>query len=114
MDSNLRLRNLMIMALADGSLGEREVNFVTDRCAEMGLGEDELSEAIRYALDDKGRVQLPSDPCEGEALLADLIKMMAADGKLTEGEKRLFAICAVKLGYNTAEVDSMVDRLLRK
>ena len=27
------LRNLLVMALADGSLGEREVNLVADRCA---------------------------------------------------------------------------------
>jgi uncharacterized tellurite resistance protein B-like protein len=114
MDSNARLRNLMVMALADGSLGEREVQFVTDRCAEMGLGEHELREAIRYALEESSSIQLPDNPADGEALLGDLLRMMAADGILEEGEKRMFAICAAKLGFGSQEIDSLVNRLMKK
>lgn len=114
MDPNVRLRNLMVMALADGSLGEREVQFVTDRCAELGLGEHELRDAIRYALEKSASIQLPDDPADGESLLGDLLRMMAADGMLEESEKRLFAICAAKLGFGSQEVDSLVDRLMKK
>jgi len=114
MDPNTRLRNLMVMALADGSLGEREVQLVTDRCAEMGLGEHELRDAIRYALEDRAAVRLPDDPAEGESLLGDLLRVMAADGVLEESEKRLFAICAAKLGFGSHEIDALVDRLLKK
>lgn len=114
MDPNIRLRNLMVMALADGSLGEREVQLVTDRCAEMGLGEHELRDAIRYALEESSSIQLPEDPCEAESLLGDLLKMMAADGVLEESEKRLFAICAAKLGFGSHEIDALVSRLMKK
>ena len=37
-----QLRYLVVMALADGSIGEREVNLVADRCHELGLGEGDL------------------------------------------------------------------------
>jgi uncharacterized tellurite resistance protein B-like protein len=114
MDPNTRLRNLMVMALADGSLGEREVQLVTDRCAELGLGEHELRDAIRYALEDRAAIRLPDDPMEGESLLGDLLRVMAADGVLEESEKRLFAICAAKLGFGSNEIDALVDRLLKK
>ncbi len=114
MDPNTRLRNLMVMALADGSLGEREVQFVTDRCAEMGLGEYELRDAIRYALEESASIQLPDNPNESESLLGDLLRMMAADGMLEEGEKRMFAICAAKLGFGSQEIDSLVNRLMKK
>lgn len=114
MDANARLRNLMVMALADGSLGEREVQFVTDRCAELGLGEHELREAIRYALEESAKIQLPDDPAEAESLLGDLLRMMAADGVLEPGEKRLFAICAARLGFGSQEIDALVNRLTSK
>jgi len=114
MDPNARLRNLMVMALADGSLGEREVQFVTDRCSELGLGEHELREAIRFALEESSSIELPDNPADADSLLADLLKMMAADGMLDEGEKRLFAICAAKLGFGSQEIDSLVNRLMKK
>lgn len=113
MDPNVRMRNLMVMAMADGSLGEREINYLTDRCFELGLGEQELREAVRFALEDGAAVTLPQDPEDAESLLGDLLRMMAADGRLDENEKRLFAICAAKLGYGMAEIDSLVDRLIR-
>lgn len=114
MNPNVRMRNLMVMALADGSLGEREINYLTDRCVEMGLGENELRDALRFALEDGAEITLPGDPQEAESLLGDMLRMMAADGALDESEKRLFAVCAAKLGLGLAEVDALVDRLLRK
>jgi len=37
---------------------------------------------------------------------------MAADGQLAESEKRLFALAAAKLGYDTARMDALIHRLL--
>lgn len=112
MEPSVRMRNLMVMALADGSLGEREVNYLTDRCLELGLGEQELQAAIRFALEDGASVSLPQDRETAESLLIDMLRMMAADGTLDESEKRLFAICAAKLGYGLPEVDALISRCL--
>lgn len=109
-----RLRNLMVMALADGSLAEREVNYLTDRCLQMGLGEEDLREAIRFALEDGAEVKLQPGSEEADSLLLDFLRMMAADGTLAEDEKQLFAICAAKLGYGGADVDALIDRLVGK
>lgn len=114
MNATVRMRNLVVMALADGSLGEREVNFLTDRCIEMGLGEEELRDALRFGLKEGAEITLPTDPAAAESLLSDLLRMMAADGSLDETEKRLFAVCAAKLGLGLVEIDGLVDRLLRK
>ncbi|MGV3483827.1 MAG: TerB family tellurite resistance protein [Planctomycetaceae bacterium] len=111
MNQTLHLRNLLVMALADGSLCEREVNFVTDRCAELGLGEDELREAVRFALDENAAVALPRERSEQETLMADLLRMMAADGQLTETEKRLFALAAAKLDFDPQQIDQLIERL---
>ena len=54
------LRNLVLMAFADGSLGEREVNLVADRCVELGLDDYDLSLAIKSGLSDGAMLEVPS------------------------------------------------------
>jgi len=113
MNATKQLRNLLVMALADGSLGEREVNFVTDRCSELGLGEEDLRAAVSFALDDNASLELPTEPAEQEQLLLDLLRMMAADGLLTETEKRLFALAAAKLNFDPNRIDALITKAKR-
>ncbi len=42
------LKNLVIMASADGALSEREIALLVDRCGEMGLEEADLGKAVRF------------------------------------------------------------------
>lgn len=107
-----QLRNLIVMALADGSIGEREVNLIADRCEQLGLIEDDLQKAIEFGLDDDAAVEIPSEPDERESLMKDLILMMAADGYLAESEKRLFALAAVRMKLSTADVDRLISETL--
>ena len=107
-----KLRNLVVMAMADGSIGEREVAFVAERCHELGLGESELNHAIRYGLGDDAALELPSDPAERDELMIDLVRMMAADGVLDENEKRLFALAAAKMEMSSQQLNELLDRAL--
>jgi uncharacterized tellurite resistance protein B-like protein len=107
-----QLRNLVVMAMADGSIGEREVAFVAERCHELGLGEAELTHAIRYGLGDEAALELPSDPAERDALMIDLVRMMAADGVLEESEKRLFALAAAKMEMSSEHLNALLDKTL--
>ena len=106
------LRNLVVMAFADGTLGEREVDYVAQRCHELGLGESELNHAIRYGLGDDAALELPTDSQQREALMVDLVRMMAADGVLDENEKRLFALAAAKMEMSTEHLNKLLDRTL--
>ena len=38
--------------------------------------------------------------------------MMAADGRLDEGEKRLFALAAVKMGIAPDELDELISSVM--
>lgn len=106
-----QLRNLVVMAVADGSLGEHELSLMAQRCGELGLDEDELRAAIQFALSDNASLRLPTDEAEQEALMTDLIRMMAADGHLSESEKRLFALAAAKMNFSDEKVNQLIDRL---
>ena len=109
-----QLRNLVVMALADGSLGEQEVDLVADRCVDLGLDETELQKAVEFGLADDAAVELPTEVGDRNELMRDLIRMMAADGKLKEGEKRLFALAAAKMSISSAEVDRLIDEAMEQ
>ena len=62
-----QLRNLLVMASADGNMTEREIRFLTDRAKNWSIPEEEFAAAIRYAIssdapgfaaDDGGRRRL--------------------------------------------------------
>ncbi len=109
-----QLRNLVVMAFADGTLGEREVNLVADRCAELGLDEYDLQKAVEFGLGDDAALELPGDPTARAALMRDLVRMMAADGYLEESEKRLFALAAAKMSMTAADVEKLIDETLER
>ena len=107
-----QLKNLVIMSAADGSLSENEIALLVDRCSELGLQEEHLEQAIAFALSNQAAMQLPTDHAQQEAVLEDLIRMMAADGQLAESEKRLFALAAAKMGFPTDQLNKLIDRLV--
>ena len=100
------------MALADGSIGEREVNMVAQRCFELGLGAEDLQKAMEFGLGDDAALELPTSQADREALMRDLIRMMAADGILDESEKRLFALAAVKMELAAEDLDRLINTTL--
>lgn len=106
------LKNLVIMAAADGNLSEQEIALLVDRCSALGLAEEDLEKAIAFALSGEATLKFPVDRSEQDQMLADLMRMMAADGKLTEVEKRLFALAAAKMGINKDDLEGLIDKLL--
>ncbi|MCC9657078.1 TerB family tellurite resistance protein [Rhodopirellula halodulae] len=103
------LRNLVVMAFADGSLSHREVHLIADRCEELGLHESELEDALAFGISDEAKLQLPADAGVREALLKDLIRMMAADGQFAEAEKRLFALAAAKMNLTGQRLQTLIQ-----
>jgi uncharacterized tellurite resistance protein B-like protein len=107
-----QLKNLVIMAAADGRLTQSEIALLIDRCAELGLNESDLESAIDYALSENPALKLPTTKEEKEELLTDLLRVMAADGQLREVEKRLFAVAAAKMSVSQADIEALIDRLV--
>ena len=113
MDKLDLLKNLVIMSAADGSFSAEEIALLVDRAASMGLNEEDLEKSISFALSNQAALVLPTDPAEQEGVLEDLIRMMAADGNLSEPEKRLFALTTAKMGFPCERLDALIDRLVR-
>ncbi|TWU03116.1 TerB family tellurite resistance protein [Neorhodopirellula pilleata] len=106
------LRNLVVMALADGSIGQREVDLVAERCVELGLGQAELESALSFGLGDDAALELPADAEQRESLMGDLVRIMAADGHLAEAEKRLFALAAARMNITGDRLHQLLASIL--
>ena len=107
-----KLKNLMIMAFADGSLSQSELEFLSDRSVQWGIPQSDLAAAIEFALSDEAELQIPPHKQDRIDLLQDLIRTMAADGKLAEVEKRIFAMAAAVMKLPEGELDRIIDSVL--
>ena len=87
---------------------------VADRCSELGLDEYDLQKAVEFGLGDDAALELPVEIGDRNELMRDLIHMMAADAKLDEGEKRLFALAAAKMSISTADVERLIDEAMEQ
>lgn len=112
MELHVKLRNLLVMAAADGSLTEREIAFLSDRREHWAVPEDAFADAIRYAISDVAALEIPESHDERVEMLQDLIRMMAADGHLAEIEKQLFATAAVAMNISDDELKQIIDSIL--
>ena len=108
-----KLKNLLAMATADGTMSEGEIRYLSERSARWGLTDSQFAEAIQYALTHRGELHIPSRPAERKELLRDLLRMMVADGQLPEVEKRLFATAAAVMEVSQDEVNDLIDDLLQ-
>jgi uncharacterized tellurite resistance protein B-like protein len=107
------LTNLLVMATVDGQLTEREIHFLLNRCARWGISQEDFTKALDYACSARAELRIPTDKDERLTMLQDLIRMMAADGKLTEVEKRLFATAAAKMKLAGGELDAIIDSVVK-
>lgn len=112
MSNRDQLKNMVIMAAADGTMTEHEIALLVDRCTQLGLHELDLENAISYALSQEAALKLPTEKSEQLKMLEDLIRMMGADGQLREVEKRLFALAAAKMGIGRDEINGVIDRVV--
>ena len=107
-----QFRNLMAMATADGKLGEAELRLLSDRVVQWGISNEQFEVALQEVLAGKSQLTIPVDRQEREAMLKGLIRMMAADGRLTDAENQLFALAAATMRISAVEVSQLIDAVL--
>ncbi len=113
MDRYELFKDLLVMAISDGQLDENELRMLASRAVRWGITDAQFEDAIEYALRDDARLTIPPDHADRIELLEELLRMMAADGKLAEIEKRLFAVAAATMKISDEQLDALLDRMLR-
>ena len=107
-----KIRNLLVMAAADGAFTTDEVQMLALRAERWGLSDAEFAEALTYATSTDAEIIIPDTPAECLNLLRHLLEVMAADGKLSESEKHLFARAAGKMDLPMEDIDKLIDEML--
>jgi uncharacterized tellurite resistance protein B-like protein len=105
-------RNLLLVAASDGRMAEAELRLLSHRAAEWGITDDEFETALQDAIRGDAALTLPADPAERTLLLKDMIRMMAADGRMTDSEKQLFALASTVLGVEADALNQLIDSVL--
>ncbi len=113
MDRVQLFENLVLMALADGNINANEFELLNDRCRQLGISDTEFHEAIERATSPGVEFQIPKDASARANLLAEMVRMMGADGQITPGEKQLFAAAAAAMKITEAELNRIIDSALK-
>lgn len=102
------LRNLMIMATADGRLADEELRWLRERQSAWNITADQFEEALQYAQSGQARLELPELPSERYDLLYDLVALMSVDSDFDPMEMNLFAVIAARLEVSEAELNALL------
>jgi len=104
----LHLKNLIIIALADGKLDPLEKEFIIEKASMLGIEEKELDLLFAEALEFKNK--LFQIEISKEEQLADAVLMAVLDGYIHENEQKILQELAAVLGFSKEYVDEIVKK----
>ena len=101
-----QLKNLVMLAAADGHLTDSEMAVLLAVASRENLTPDEFNKVIDDP--DSVTIDLPEDEDTKLAYLRDMVAMMMIDGELNEQEMAICKLYAMSLGYRGSIVDGMI------
>jgi uncharacterized tellurite resistance protein B-like protein len=105
------IKNLLSVAASDGEISKPEINFLFAVASRLYMPVEELREvfdnpsSVSYYPPDSDREKLDQ--------IHDLVCMMMIDGSIDEEEVMTCKIFARNLGFRTAVIDFMVDKIVQ-
>ena len=114
MKNQAMLRTMLTMALADGGISREELRLLTRRALQWEFTDADFEALLDEEPEQGASTILPEAPEERRELLKQLVLMMAADGKLADGEKKLFAILAANMRISDPELHDIIDAAMRE
>ncbi|MCA9198787.1 MAG: hypothetical protein R3C28_27395 [Pirellulaceae bacterium] len=114
MSEREKFKNILIMAAADGRMNEAELRLLSDRATEWGITDEEFEEMLHQAIEGRASITIPTDQNDRDEFLKDMIRMMAADGHTSDGEKKLIAVCSAVLGITGEHLNRIIDEVLEE
>jgi uncharacterized tellurite resistance protein B-like protein len=102
----------MVLAAADGRMTEEEIVFLSLRASRWGITDQQFQETLEFAKSPTADLEVPANRHERREMLADMLRMMAVDGDLSEIERRLFAVVAATMGFERDELNELIDHVV--
>ena len=101
-----QLKNLVMLAAADGHLTGSELAVVLAVASRENITPEEFDQVVDNP--DSVTIALPEDEDTKLAYLRDMVALMMIDGELEEQEMAICKIYAMALGYRGSIVDGMI------
>ena len=101
-----QLKNLVMLAAADGHLTDSELAVVLAVASRENITPEEFDQVVDNP--DSVTIALPEDEDTKLAYLRDMVALMMIDGELEEQEMAICKIYALALGYRSSIVDGMI------
>ena len=101
-----QLKNLVMLAAADGHLTDSELAVVLAVASRENITPEEFDQVVDNP--DSVTIALPEDEDTKLAYLRDMVALMMIAGELEEQEMAICKIYAMALGYRGSIVDGMI------
>ena len=101
-----QLKNLVMLAAADGHLTDSELSVVLAVASRENITPEEFDQVVDNP--DSVTIALPEDEDTKLAYLRDMVALMMIDGELEEQEMAICKIYAMALGYRGSIVDGVI------
>jgi uncharacterized tellurite resistance protein B-like protein len=102
------LKNVMVIALADGQLTEDEKQFIQRLRQRLGLDEQEFADLVAQVRADPKAVSLPKEAAQAVAAVRLIADAAAADGEIGGVEKRIIRRLAAHVQLPPSELESLL------
>lgn len=105
---------LVSAAFVDGTLSDAERQVLHQKAAALNLSRIDANDIMTLGQQRKLQVTIPATPQEREALLEDLIEVVAADGRVEAPEYHLLARFAETLKISLPDLRQRVNRRMQQ
>lgn len=107
-----QVKNLIMLALADGKATESELALIASIASREELTQDQLDHLIEHP--DTVHIELPENDEQKLQYIQDMVALMMIDGDLDDNELAMCKIYAIMLGYESSIVEKMVLDIAEK
>ena len=107
-----QVKNLIMLALADGRVEESELALIAAVAARENLTEEQLNHLLEHP--DLVSVELPGDEETKLRYLRDMVSLMIIDGDMDETELSMCKIYAIALGFQSTSVEQLVLDIVKQ
>lgn len=101
-----QVKNLIMLALADGKATESELALIAAIASREELTQDELDNLLEHP--ERVHIELPDDEDQKLCYMEDMVSLMMIDGDLDDNEMAMCKIYAILLGYESDIVEKMI------
>ena len=106
------LKNLVMIAFADGKLEDNEVAALTTVMTREGLTPSDLEKCIKNP--NSIKFFPPKAPEQRVNYLKDMVLLMMCDGDIDERELTICKVTAIALGFRHEVIDAMITDIIEE